>query len=547
MSTADRLNALLDEWERLTQQGKPADLQALCDDCPELLPELSRQVEALQKMNALIDKNEQLYTRMPPRRGKLGPPDWSQLDLAGIDAGRYRPIGFHAAGGLGRIFLARDTELNRDVALKLIKHELLLGTDGRRRFELEAEITGRLDHPGVVPVYGFGLGKEGRPYYAMRFVRGERLEDAIERFHQTAISRSRNAKQSDAARTPGERSRELQRLLRSFLTVCQTVAYAHSRGVIHRDLKPANVMLGKYGETLVVDWGLAKVIDDAEVDEGQSEELLRPAVADELSQSLIGFAKGTSAFMSPEQAEGRWDIVGTATDVYSLGVILYMLLTGRRAFTGETEWEIIDKVRAGKFEPPRQVNRRVHPALEAVCLKAMKLTPAERYAGAQELAADIEQWLAGEPVSAWREPWGRRVRRWLRRHRKLRAGVNILLVATVVGLAAATLVQRKKNVQTRVETEQAQATLEQTLAAINEMVAASRGDASHDQTAMRQARAPVLRSALKYYQDFLAKNADDPKLRSELAEARGNVARILDELATLDGEETSPKRQPVAD
>ena len=164
---------------------------------------------------------------------------------------RFHVIRPHAQGGIGKVSVAFDAELQREVALKQIKPERADDADSRARFLLEAEVTGRLEHPGIVPVYGLGVDDSGRPFYAMRFVRGSSFEEAIKRFHRD---------DADPARDPQARSFEFRQLLDRFVAVCQTIAYAHSRGVLHRDLKPANVLLGPFKESLVVDWGLAKVI-----------------------------------------------------------------------------------------------------------------------------------------------------------------------------------------------------------------------------------------------------------------------------------------------
>ena len=161
---------------------------------------------------------------------------------------RYRIIRPHAEGGLGAVFVAHDEELHREVALKEILERHAHSTESRLRFLLEAEVTGGLEHPGIVPVYGLGQYDDGRPYYAMRFIRGNSLKAAIAAFHAA----------DGPDRDPAERALALRRLLTHFVDVCEAIAYAHSRGVLHRDLKPANIMLGKFGETLVVDWGLAK-------------------------------------------------------------------------------------------------------------------------------------------------------------------------------------------------------------------------------------------------------------------------------------------------
>jgi hypothetical protein len=167
---------------------------------------------------------------------------------------RYRNLHFHARGGLGEVWVAHDEEFQRPVALKRIREDHADDAESRRRFLREAEITGRLEHPGIVPAYGLIHDADGRPCYAMRLVRGGTLKDAIQRFHEADLP----------GRDPGERRLALRQLLGRFIAVCQAVAYAHSRGIIHRDLKPSNVMLGeKYGETLLVDWGLAKAVGRA--------------------------------------------------------------------------------------------------------------------------------------------------------------------------------------------------------------------------------------------------------------------------------------------
>jgi serine/threonine protein kinase/Tfp pilus assembly protein PilF len=310
---------------------------------------------------------------------------------AGASGMRYRALHFHAKGGLGEVWVAHDEEFQRPVALKRIREEYADDAESRRRFLREAEVTGRLEHPGIVPAYGLTRDAQGRPYYAMRLIRGGTLKDAIQRFHQA----------DQAGRDPGERSLALRQLLGRFIAVCQAVAYAHSRGIVHRDLKPSNVMLGeKYGETLLVDWGLAKVVGRSESDRVSAEEgTLRPRSGGG-EDTRTGQAVGTLAYMSPEQAAGRWDVVGPASDSYSLGATLYHLLTGRAPFGAGLSGEIVLQVQRGEFPRPRQVNPAVHRALEAVCLKAMALRPADRYSTALELAADVEHWLADGPVAA---------------------------------------------------------------------------------------------------------------------------------------------------
>jgi WD40 repeat protein/tRNA A-37 threonylcarbamoyl transferase component Bud32 len=288
----------------------------------------------------------------------------------------------HARGGLGEIFVALDPELNRQVALKELQTNRAYDEVSQSRFLLEAEVTGRLEHPGIVPVYALGRHTDGRPYYAMRFIEGETLQDAIERFHRPERS----------TRDPKERKLVFRRLLRSLIDTCNAVAYAHSRGIVHRDLKPRNIMLGRFGETLVVDWGIAKPLADAEAETGEGPSL--QALADQAALTVQGAVFGTPQYMSPEQAAGAQDRVGPASDVYSLGATLYCLLVGRSPFADGDLSSVLERVRRGIFPAPRRLRRSIDPALEAICLKAMALKPEDRYASPLDLAADLEAWLA---------------------------------------------------------------------------------------------------------------------------------------------------------
>ena len=334
---------------------------------------------------------------------------------------RFRVLRLHARGGLGEVFLAHDEELSREVALKEIQLRYADHPESRARFLLEAEVTAKLEHPGIVPVYGMGHYADGRPYYAMRFVRGDSLENAIRHFHSVE-------KRGDER---GQRAFELRQLLRRFVDVCNAVAYAHDQGVIHRDIKPANVMLGHYGETLVVDWGLAKLYRWADAANGPGSETLRPSVGGEFAATRLGVAIGTPQYMSPEQAAGQLDLLGPASDVYGLGATLYHLLTGWSPFESGENNDVLRRVQAGVFLWPSQINSDVPAPLEAICLKAMAHRPVDRYRSATALANEIEHWLADKPVAAYREPRTVWLGRWVWRHRNKIAAA----VATVMGTA----------------------------------------------------------------------------------------------------------------
>ncbi|MBW3597307.1 MAG: protein kinase [Planctomycetes bacterium] len=387
----------------------------------------------------------------------------TQFPRSAASPQRFRKLRMHAQGGLGKISLADDEQLHRRVALKEILEQRADSPDDRARFVREAEITGALEHPGIVPVYELGRFADGRPYYAMRFIRGDSLQAAIERLYHAdrgagpeTILDVDGGEASDSPSEPepaagpesraqplrhAQRRRELRRLLQRFQSVCQTIHYAHSRGVIHRDLKPANIMLGKHGETLVVDWGLAKSFGDADFQVDDSSSDLRPLAGRRNSSTVTvaGRVVGTPGFMAPEQAEGNVDNLTAAADIYSLGATLYCLLTGRSSpFQGSTLRQAIELIRHGDFPRPRQVNRDVPPALEAICLKAMAVKPEDRYRSAAELVEEVDRWLADEPVLAWREPLVHRAARWMRRHRSWTlAGAAALVLIAVVSTASA--------------------------------------------------------------------------------------------------------------
>ena len=260
-----------------------------------------------------------------------------------------------------------------------------------------------------------------------------RLKEAIDRFHGDEALK----------KDEGRRSLELRRLLGRFVDVCNAIEYAHSRGVLHRDIKPGNIIVGKHGETLVVDWGLAKATGRSEP--GAGERTLVPSLSQRQRRDLARERLGTPAYMSPEQAAGDLDRLGPRSDVYGLGATLYCLLTGKRPQEGDDVGEVLRKVQRGEFVPPRQIDPSIDPALEAVCLKAMATKPEDRYGSARALVEDVERWMADEPVSAWREPPSRRAQRWARRNRPLVTAAVAAVLVALAGLGAVLAVQRGAN------------------------------------------------------------------------------------------------------
>jgi PAS domain S-box-containing protein len=299
-------------------------------------------------------------------------------DTAMAAGTRYAFESIHAAGGMGRVWRARDRQLDREVAIKELRPEAAGNSKTTARFVREARLTGQLEHPGIVPVYELTTRPgSNEPFYTMRFVGGGTLTAAIRSYH--------------AKRRSGQAGPlELVALLTAFVAVCNTIAYAHSRRVLHRDLKGDNVILGDFGEVIVLDWGLAKRMDQP--DEEEPDISWAAQQSQDAGLTVQGEIIGTPAYMAPEQAEGRLEQIDERTDVYGLGAMLYEILTGQPPFVGANTLEVLKNAMRGQPASPRELWADVPPALEEICLKAMARAPADRYARADEIAHTIQQW-----------------------------------------------------------------------------------------------------------------------------------------------------------
>jgi serine/threonine-protein kinase len=366
-----------------------------------------------------------------------------------------------------------------------------------------------------VPVYGLGRDPKGRPFYAMRFIDGESLKDAIARFHSEDPGRS-----SDS----GVRTLALRQLLGRFLDVCDAMSYAHSRGILHRDLKPGNIMLCDYGETLVVDWGLARPIEPTGSEDGSDESRLRPASRAAVAESQAGDARGTRGYMSPEQAAGSIEALGPGSDVYSLGATLYCLLTGKAPPQAPAAGN--GAARHDGFLRPRQLDRRVPPALEAICLKALAPQVDRRYASARSLRKDLADWLDGEPVEAYREPLATRLARWVRRHKPLVAGLAAVLVTTTVALAVHSVRIAQEKALVEAARKQAESDLRITRQALDQMLLrVAAGDLAY-LFYSEPLRHDLADRALAFNQKLLAAHPHDPAVRFDTVRAYHLVADL---------------------
>ena len=292
---------------------------------------------------------------------------------------RYELLDEIARGGMGTVYRARDTRLDREVVVKVLNtSEVNPGMIERMR--REAYIIARLEHPGIVPVHDLGTLPDGRVFYVMKYVRGQRLVEYV------------------------DNSISLNDRLRLFRTACEAVAFAHAHGVVHRDLKPENIMVGPFGEVLVMDWGIAKYLTQKDPDTFAGHSHSDSAITGH------GDVLGTPEFMSPEQASGNVETVDERSDVYSLGAILNDLI----------------------FRLPAPSNIRVSKRLTAIVGRAMAAAPESRYPSAKDLALDIDRFIDGHPVTAYRETAFERIGRWALKHRVLLILILTYLLARAV-------------------------------------------------------------------------------------------------------------------
>jgi serine/threonine protein kinase len=496
---------------------------------------------------------------------------------------RYALTHIYANGGMGRVWLARDDALGRQIALKELHPDRLDNATVCSRFLYEAKITAQLEHPGIVPVYELGDGR--MPYYTMRFVRGRTLNEASRAYHKQRV-----AGEAD--------SLGMVKLLTAFMGVCHAVAYAHSRGIVHRDLKGQNVVLGDFGEVIVLDWGLAKRVGPDRLRDGETAaEIVAPPPEGPLSPATVschpavdngytvgdgaeidagavpgvgpvcggsggtnqssdpnpgpgrrveresgaglegtiqGQLLGTPAYMAPEQAQGRHDRADQRTDVYGLGAILYEILTGRPPFAASTTAELVRKVSDEAPTPPRQIVETIAPGLEAICLKALRKEPEGRYASASELAQEVQRHLADEPVQAYAEPWTRRAARWGRRHKTaVSAAAGLLVAATLtLGISTVFIARAKDEVQlqrneARLQKNEAELQGQQARQAVHLLTKGA--DIALDER-LDPLQKEFLENALAYYEKFTDRFANDPTVgleRGRTYQQMGNIQRKL--------------------
>jgi serine/threonine-protein kinase len=494
-------------WQEALQGGAPPILDTFLDSAPAEVR------EALRSSLCSLDEEYRRRAGLSDTIGWQGRTDKTPAankTRAGVEAGQVttdgpgsptppsllanlRVPGYQieaelGRGGMGVVYRACQTELQRPVALKIILAGAHASPAHMERFRAEARVEARLQHPNIVGVYDIGE-HEGVPYFSLELVEGGSL--------------------SDRARRQPQPPREAAQLVE---TLARAVHYAHERGIVHRDLKPANVLLMADGTPKIADFGLAKCLDD------------------ESGSTRTGSLLGTPSYMAPEQALGRHRTVGRATDVYALGAILYELLVGRPPFLAATMLDTVEQVRTEEPVPPTRLQPKLARDLETICLKCLQKDSRRRYATALELAEDLRRFQAGEPIKARPVASGERLWRWCRRNPRvagLSAAVALLLVAITAGaLVFAYQIDKKQR-----ETEQARAlavaaTLEAEQNAARALAESRRADASaHDANLRYNLALDALNVVVGKVQNQLENTPATEGVRTQILQAAMDVLK----------------------
>lgn len=498
---------------------------------PDRKTYLTRYPELADQLSECFDGIELAQTLRPP-----GPILQSQPEFAASPLGDFQILNEIGRGGMGVVYEAIQLSLGRRVALKVLPFAAALDAKQLQRFKNEATAAAQLHHTNIVPVYAVGC-ERGVHFYAMQLIEGRSLSAVIRELRgdspndpsssslatTAAYHGSATVAQSYAtnATQHSGRSRESFRIsARIAAQVADALEYAHEAGIVHRDIKPANLLLDAKGAVWITDFGLAQIVADVGV-------------------TQTGDLVGTLRYMSPEQASGRRVPVDHRADVYSLGATLYEMLSLAPIFSGSDRPTLLLQILNDDPRPLRQIDRAIPVELETIVLKATAKSPAERYATAGEMAADLRRYLDEIPILARRPTLVDRARKWMRRHPSFVGAAVLLLVCGVIGLIVTTALVAHEQAETKAayqrETEraaEAEARFVLARRAADEMIRVAEEELS-DNWFQEGLRKRLLESALEYYQEFIKQRGENSEAQVELAIERDRVKTILDDLAVL--------------
>jgi serine/threonine protein kinase len=560
-----RLNAVLLECLEALQEDRSADRRELLAQHPEFADELREfftlreQIDRLAApvrdaaLSGVLTRNSN-----PPKKNATE----TNLSTELGQIGEFRLLREIGRGGMGVVYEAHQTSLNRRVALKVLPFAASMDPKQLQRFQNEAQAAAQLHHTNIVPVFAVGA-ERGVHYYAMQLIEGQslanvieemRAHDRLQRDEQPRTSGS-SAKSSDTGEatgpwpplppalvsrsmdTPGPHAAAMstdrsvrrftffQRVAQLGLRAAEALDHAHQAGVIHRDIKPANLLVDVRGNLWITDFGLALFQTSAGL-------------------TMTGELLGTLRYMSPEQAWARRGEIDQRTDIYSLGVTLYELLTLRPVFEGQDRHELLYKIAHEEPREPRSLDKTIPIELETIVLKAIAKSPADRYVTAQDMADDLQRFLDDKPILAKRPTLRERAVKWSRRHRYLVWSAAAVMVVIMLGSVVSTILIAREHAKTKDEyhraedraaealRQQARAerTFRQAREALDFFVDVSAKDMANRHPDWQPVRSKMLNKALRYYQEFIDEHADDPGLQDELEKTIKDVTGILSEV-----------------
>jgi serine/threonine protein kinase len=528
-----RVVEAVEEYLAALETGQRPERQAFLARHADIAAAVAECIDGLQFLHAVTPRL-QAPACAPEGLGELTPEPLGDFQIV-------REIG---RGGMGIVYEAVQRSLGRRVALKVLPLAAALDPKQLQRFRNEAQAAAQLHHTNIVPVYAVG-SERGVHYYAMQFIEGRSLAALIEdarrqkgiedQGSRTADRTFRGQTTDGRSSVPDPRSSILhppssvgREAARLGIQTAEALEHAHQLGVVHRDIKPANLLLDAGGRLWVTDFGLALFRSD-------------------VTLTMTGEVLGTLRYMSPEQTVARRGVVDHRTDVYSLGLTLYELLTLRPAFDGQDRHELLHQITEEDPPPPRRLDSTIPVELETIVLKATAKGPADRYASARELADDLQRFLDNRPILARRPTLLERATKWGRRHRSVVVSAVVLLLAAVAGLLTTTLLIANEHAATRAayqreqqraheaseQRQRAEENFRQARKAVDYLI--HLGDKElDDQPPVRGVRRRMLEAALGYYQDFVDQ-PQDPSIRAELEASRARVTRLLEELTALEG------------
>ena len=529
-STLDRetrLNSVLLDYVEALERGETPNRYELLVANPDLAVELLEFFKGRDQLDRLAAPLREATRNLSPELGTLG------------DFRLQRELG---RGGMGVVYEAEQISLRRRVALKVLPFAAAMDPRQLQRFQNEAQAAAHLHHPNIVPVFAVG-SERGVHYYAMQFIEGQSLAALLDDLRSPSGGVGRPALSADSggvgrpapsaepalttqagAALSTERvgrKRYFQRVAALIRQGAEALEYAHQMGIVHRDIKPANLLLDRRGELWIADFGLAQFRSDGGL-------------------TLTGEMLGTLRYASPEQSLAKRGLVDHRTDIYSLGVTLYELLTLTPVFAGRDRQELLHQIAFEEPRPPRSLIPSLPVELETIVLKAIAKNPSERYPSAREFADDLQRFLDDKPILAKRPSLLDRTTKWARRHRTLVACGVVLLLVAVVGLIANNVLMSDANQRERLKAKEAG---EQRVLADKRFKQARRAVERFTQISEEElaggppskARRRFLEAALVYYQEFLEDAGDEPSIQEELKESQARVSNILKELSELEG------------